>query len=451
MDQKERIAAQFGEIVGDWRVQVDCPLSRMTTFKIGGPAAYVVTPSNVEELKKIIEVSRENGLRMLVLGKGSNILACDEGFRGVIVRLDFNFNNVKVNGTEVEAESGITLSALSKKVAEKGLGGLEFASGIPGTLGGAIYMNAGAAIFTDGKQVLGLNTSNNLFIGYEANTGLTHDTYIDGTDIKFRTGTTTRNIRMFINGSGNVGIGTTSPAYLLDVNGNAHFSSIYADGNIHLNQGQQIAFKIDNTYRNTITVNANELAIGYGTRPYRATKISGQSMHLYTYSGSAAAERLTILEGGNVGIGTTSPAYLLDVNGAARCTSIRVGDALLAWDSTNNALKVVKSDGTTACNFYATGGVSALGAGNGQIETLQVGTLELTSAAKISANSSNEITLTSTGLKLSDNTSKQLFAVDSTGALTIGSSTQGGNFYIYYNNRRYQLNISQAIANGILS
>ena len=104
----------------------------------------MVTPSNVEELKKIIEVSRENGLRMLVLGKGSNILACDEGFRGVIVRLDFNFNNVKVNGTEVEAESGITLSALSKKVAEKGLGGLEFASGIPGTLGGAIYMNAGA-------------------------------------------------------------------------------------------------------------------------------------------------------------------------------------------------------------------------------------------------------------------------------------------------------------------
>ena len=316
---------------------------------------------------------------------------------------------------------------------------------------GSIYMDAGAAIFTDGKQVLGLNTSNNLVIGYEASTGLTHDTYIDGTDIKFRTGTTERNIRMFINGSGNVGIGTTSPAYLLDVNGNAHFSSIYADGNIHLNQGQQIAYKIDNTYRNTITVNANELAIGYGTRPYRATRISGQSMHLYTYSGSAAAERLTILEGGNVGIGTTSPAYLLDVNGVARCTSIRIGDALLAWDSTNNALKVVKSDGTTACNFYATGGVSALGAGNGQIETLQVGTLELTSVAKISANSSNEITLTSTGLKLSDNTSKQLFAVDSTGALTIGSSTQGGNLYIYYNGRRYQLNISQAISNGILS
>ena len=130
MDNKERIAALFGEIVGDWRVQVDCPLSRLTTFKIGGPAAYVVTPSNVEELKKIIEVSRENGLKMLVLGKGSNILACDEGFRGVIVHLDFNFNNVKVNGTIVEAESGITLSALAKKAAEKGLGGLEFASGI---------------------------------------------------------------------------------------------------------------------------------------------------------------------------------------------------------------------------------------------------------------------------------------------------------------------------------
>lgn len=144
MNSKERIAALFSEIVGDWRVQVDHPLSRITTFKIGGPAAYVVTPSNIEELRKIIEVCQDNGLRMLVLGKGSNILASDEGFRGVIVRLDFNFNNVKINGTLVEAESGITLSALSKKLAEKGLGGLEFASGIPGTLGGAIYMNAGA-------------------------------------------------------------------------------------------------------------------------------------------------------------------------------------------------------------------------------------------------------------------------------------------------------------------
>ena len=144
MNGKESIAALFSDIVGDWRVQTDYPLSRLTTFKIGGPAAYVVTPSNIEELKKVLEICRENGLKMLVLGKGSNILACDEGFQGVVIRLDSDFNRVRIQNCIIEAESGITLSALAKKAADKGLGGLEFASGIPGTLGGAIYMNAGA-------------------------------------------------------------------------------------------------------------------------------------------------------------------------------------------------------------------------------------------------------------------------------------------------------------------
>lgn len=144
MNGKESIAALLRDVVGEWRVQMDYPLSRLTTFRIGGPAAYVVTPSNLEELKKVTEVCRENGLKVLALGKGSNILACDEGFQGVVIRLDSDFNRVRIQNCIVEAESGITLSALAKKVADKGLSGLEFASGIPGTLGGAVYMNAGA-------------------------------------------------------------------------------------------------------------------------------------------------------------------------------------------------------------------------------------------------------------------------------------------------------------------
>lgn len=144
MHGQESIAALFRDIVGDWRVQMDFPLSRLTTFRIGGPAAYVVTPSSIDELKKVLLVCRENGLKRLVIGKGSNILASDEGFQGVIIRLDSEFQRVRIQNCIVEAESGISLSSLAKKAADKGLSGLEFASGIPGSLGGAIYMNAGA-------------------------------------------------------------------------------------------------------------------------------------------------------------------------------------------------------------------------------------------------------------------------------------------------------------------
>ena len=202
------------------------------------------------------------------------------------------------------------------------------------------------------------------------------------------------------------------------------------------------------TLLSLLTLNSgNVLAIGYGPRTSGyTTRLYGGHLEFYSNNVMTASTNTD-------GLWTFTKGIYLQ--GGTRTSStdyscIRIGDGMIVWDSTNNALKVIKADGSNA-NFYATGGVSALGAGNGQIETLQVGTLELTSAAKISANSSNEITLTSTGLKLSDNTSKQLFAVDSTGALTIGSSTQGGNLYIYYNGRRYQLNISQAIANGILS
>ncbi len=144
MNGEERIASLFSRIVGDWRVQVNFPLANLTTFRIGGPAAYVVTPSHIDELKEIMAVCREYDLKSLVLGKGSNILASDEGFQGVIIRLDSDFRKVRFQDLIVEAECGVTLSALAKMLAEKGLGGLEFASGIPGTLGGAVYMNAGA-------------------------------------------------------------------------------------------------------------------------------------------------------------------------------------------------------------------------------------------------------------------------------------------------------------------
>ena len=144
MNGQEQIAEQFSDIVGLWRVQTNFPLKQLTTFRIGGPAAYVVTPSSLDELKKVLLLCRENGLKTLILGNGSNILASDEGFQGVVIHLDAEFCKVRIQTCIVEAECGISLSALAKRVAEKGLSGLEFASGIPGSLGGAVYMNAGA-------------------------------------------------------------------------------------------------------------------------------------------------------------------------------------------------------------------------------------------------------------------------------------------------------------------
>jgi hypothetical protein len=212
-------------------------------------------------------------------------------------------------------------------------------------------------------------------------------------------------------------------------------------------KGIQMKDKDGNLLSQLILNSGNAFAIGYGSRTSGyITRLYGGILEFYSNNVMTASTNTD-------GLWTFTKGIYLQGGtrtSASDYSCLRIGDGMIVWDSTNNALKVIKADGSNA-NFYATGGVSALGAGNGQIETLQVGTLELTSAAKISANSSNEITLTSTGLKLSDNTSKQLFAVDSTGALTIGSSSQGGNLYIYYNGRRYQLNISQAIANGILS
>lgn len=144
MNGQETMAELLGSVLDDWQVQVNYPLKRLTTMRVGGPAAYVVAPSSIDELRKVIQICQENGLKFLVLGKGSNILASDEGFQGVVIKLDSDFQKVQIQNNIIEAESGITLSALAKKAADRGLSGLEFASGIPGSLGGAIYMNAGA-------------------------------------------------------------------------------------------------------------------------------------------------------------------------------------------------------------------------------------------------------------------------------------------------------------------
>lgn len=115
-----------------------------TSFKIGGEVDFLATPENFSEIKDLIKTCKENGVQYTIIGNGSNILVGDEGIVGVVIKISSGLTSVKIDGNLIYAEAGVLLSTLANKVKLESLTGLEFASGIPGTLGGAIYMNAGA-------------------------------------------------------------------------------------------------------------------------------------------------------------------------------------------------------------------------------------------------------------------------------------------------------------------
>ena len=142
MDKK--IYRQFCEIAGEDCVLPDEPMKKHTTFRIGGPADFLVRPETETVLKKVLMLCREEEIPYFILGNGSNLLVSDHGYRGAIIQIYRNFQSYEVEGSYVRAGAGILLSRISGLACEAGLSGLEFASGIPGTLGGAIFMNAGA-------------------------------------------------------------------------------------------------------------------------------------------------------------------------------------------------------------------------------------------------------------------------------------------------------------------
>ena len=120
------------------------PLKRYTAWKIGGPADVLLEPKSVEELTEAVRVARENDVPITILGGGTNVLVLDGGIRGLTIRLAKSLTRVDVEGNQVVADSGVLYPVLANTTAAKGLAGLEFATGIPGTVGGAVYMNAGA-------------------------------------------------------------------------------------------------------------------------------------------------------------------------------------------------------------------------------------------------------------------------------------------------------------------
>ncbi len=141
---KEELIDKINGLLDDDIIEFDAPMKNYTTFKLGGPADVLVKPQSMEQLKTIVQFCVNNDVNYIVLGRGSNVLVGDKGFRGVVILLAGNFSDCEVDGNVVKAQAGILLSKMANIVLDNGLAGFEFASGIPGTLGGAIYMNAGA-------------------------------------------------------------------------------------------------------------------------------------------------------------------------------------------------------------------------------------------------------------------------------------------------------------------
>ena len=132
------------EAAGSDHVLRDEPMAVHTTFRIGGPADYFVEPADASSLAKGIALCREVDVDYFVTGNGSNLLVGDRGVRGVVLQIYKNFSGMSVQDTRIWVQAGALLAKTAVFAAEHGLTGLEFASGIPGTVGGAVTMNAGA-------------------------------------------------------------------------------------------------------------------------------------------------------------------------------------------------------------------------------------------------------------------------------------------------------------------
>ncbi len=126
------------------RIIRDAPMKNYTSFKAGGRAALLIVPGSIAELQYTIKIVSEAGLPYYITGNGTNILVKDGGYSGAIIKIGKALSSIKVDDDRIEAEAGALLKEVSTVAAEKGLTGLEFASGIPGSIGGAAFMNAGA-------------------------------------------------------------------------------------------------------------------------------------------------------------------------------------------------------------------------------------------------------------------------------------------------------------------
>ena len=134
----------FEKVLNKEQIFIKKKKKKHTTFNIGGNADFLLLPTTIEQILGCIKICKENNIDYYIIGNGSNLLVSDKGFRGVIIKLFKNFNSIELDKNIIKVQAGATLSAIAKKAYDNSLEGFEFASGIPGTIGGGICMNAGA-------------------------------------------------------------------------------------------------------------------------------------------------------------------------------------------------------------------------------------------------------------------------------------------------------------------
>ena len=138
------IYEELCKIVSEDQILKDEPMDKHTTFRAGGKADYLVMPSNEEQVRDLVLLLKKENVPYYVMGNGRNLLVRDQGFKGVIIQIARKMNQIRVEGETIYAQAGALLSKIAAQALGEGLTGFEFASGIPGTLGGAVMMNAGA-------------------------------------------------------------------------------------------------------------------------------------------------------------------------------------------------------------------------------------------------------------------------------------------------------------------
>lgn len=132
------------EIVGKDKVKYNEKMSKYTTMRVGGPCDCIVFPDEISKIKEVIDFCKNENITFFVIGNGSNLLVKDEGIHGVVIKLGHRFGKIELDGEYILAYAGATMPTLSQLAKKNSLKGLEFACGIPGTIGGGVKMNAGA-------------------------------------------------------------------------------------------------------------------------------------------------------------------------------------------------------------------------------------------------------------------------------------------------------------------